>query len=172
MWFSLYWSWVDLPCFTSLVAQLVKNPHAMWEIWVQLLGWEDTPGEGKGYPLQYSGLENSVDCTVYGVKMNWTRLSNFHFLSFWIDNFRPFTNFGQYFFKYLSGRLRFSVTPIMSISSLSFCCTFIFYNFFCFHVLHSLSFFWSTFHFTTFLVSGFYSVINSSTYWVLNFRLS
>ena len=24
-------------------------------------------GEGKGYPLQYSGLENSVDCTVHGV---------------------------------------------------------------------------------------------------------
>ena len=25
------------------------------------------PGEGKGYPLQYSGLENSTDCTVHGV---------------------------------------------------------------------------------------------------------
>ena len=25
------------------------------------------PGEGKGHPLQYSGLENSVDCTVHGV---------------------------------------------------------------------------------------------------------
>ena len=25
------------------------------------------PGEGKGYPLQYSGLENSVDCIVHGV---------------------------------------------------------------------------------------------------------
>ena len=24
-------------------------------------------GEGKGYPLQYSGLENSMDCTVHGV---------------------------------------------------------------------------------------------------------
>ena len=24
-------------------------------------GWEDSPGEGKGYPLQYSGLENSMD---------------------------------------------------------------------------------------------------------------
>ena len=38
------------------------------------------PGEGKGYPLQYSGLENSMDCIVYGVAKNWTRLSNFHFL--------------------------------------------------------------------------------------------
>ena len=25
------------------------------------------PGEGKGYPLQYSGLENSTDCIVHGV---------------------------------------------------------------------------------------------------------
>ena len=25
------------------------------------------PGEGKGYPLQYSGLENSADCIVHGV---------------------------------------------------------------------------------------------------------
>ena len=25
------------------------------------------PGEGKGYPLQYSGLENSMDCIVHGV---------------------------------------------------------------------------------------------------------
>ena len=26
-----------------------------------------SPGEGKGYPLQYSGLENSMDCIFYGV---------------------------------------------------------------------------------------------------------
>ena len=26
-----------------------------------------SPGEGKGYPLQYSGLENSMDCIVNGV---------------------------------------------------------------------------------------------------------
>ena len=37
------------------------------------------PGEGKGYPLQYSGLENSMDCVVHGVTKSWTRLSNFHF---------------------------------------------------------------------------------------------
>ena len=38
-----------------------------------------SPGEGKGYPLQYSGLENSMDCIVYGVAKSWTRLSDFHF---------------------------------------------------------------------------------------------
>ena len=31
-----------------------------------------SPGEGKGYPLQYSGLENSMDCIVHGVAMSWT----------------------------------------------------------------------------------------------------
>ena len=30
----------------SLVAQLVKNPPAMWETWVQFLGWEDPQGKG------------------------------------------------------------------------------------------------------------------------------
>ena len=38
-----------------------------------------SPGEGKGYPLQYSGLENSMDCTVHGVAKNRTRLSDFPF---------------------------------------------------------------------------------------------
>ena len=38
-----------------------------------------SPGEGKGYPLQYSDLENSMDCIVHGVAKNQTRLSNFHF---------------------------------------------------------------------------------------------
>ena len=37
------------------------------------------PGEGKGYPFQYSDLENSMDCTVHGVTKSWTRLSDFHF---------------------------------------------------------------------------------------------
>ena len=32
----------------------------MWENFVQSLGWKDSPGEGKGYALQYSGLENSM----------------------------------------------------------------------------------------------------------------
>ena len=31
----------------SLTAQLVKNPHAMWETWVQSLGWEDPLEKGK-----------------------------------------------------------------------------------------------------------------------------
>ena len=35
-------------------------------------GSERSPGEGKGYPLQHSGLENSMDCIVHGVTKNWT----------------------------------------------------------------------------------------------------
>ncbi|KAB0368363.1 hypothetical protein FD755_020129, partial [Muntiacus reevesi] len=37
-----------------------------------------SPGEGKDYPFQYSGLENSMDCVVCGVAKSWTRLSDFH----------------------------------------------------------------------------------------------
>ena len=38
-------------------------------------------GEAKGYPLQHSGLKNSIDCIVHGVTKSWTRLSNFHFMT-------------------------------------------------------------------------------------------
>ena len=40
------------------------------------------PGEGKGYPLQYSGLENSTDCIVHGVTKSRTRLSTFTSLQY------------------------------------------------------------------------------------------
>ena len=42
------------PAGASLVAQLVKNPPAVQETPTRFLGWEDSPGEGIGYPLQYS----------------------------------------------------------------------------------------------------------------------
>ena len=35
-------------------------------------GLERSPGEGKGYPLQCSGLENSMDCIVHGVAKSQT----------------------------------------------------------------------------------------------------
>ena len=52
---------------------------AMRETWVQSLGWEDPLGEGKGYPLQYFGLENSMDYIVHGVAKSQTQLSDFHY---------------------------------------------------------------------------------------------
>ena len=42
-------------------------------------GLERSPGEGEGYPFQYSGLENSMDCIVHGVTESWTLLGDFYF---------------------------------------------------------------------------------------------
>ena len=44
------------------------------------------PGERKGYSLQYSGLENSMDCIVHGIAKSQTQLSDFHSffsISYW-----------------------------------------------------------------------------------------
>ena len=49
-----------LPFGASLVAQLVKG---------LIPGLARSPREGKGYPVQYSGLENSMD---YTVTKSWT----------------------------------------------------------------------------------------------------
>ena len=101
----LYWA--------SLIAQLVKNPPAIQETWLDssvgkicwrrhrlpspvflgfpcgsagkdsacnagdlglIPGLGRAPGEGKGYPLQYSSLESSMDCIVMGsqrIGHNW-----------------------------------------------------------------------------------------------------
>ena len=65
---------LDFPCdsagkeFTSNAGDLGSIPE---------LG--RFPGEGKGYTLQYSGLENSMDCIVHGVAKSRTQLSAFHF---------------------------------------------------------------------------------------------
>ena len=40
-------------------------------------GLGGSPGEGRGYPLQYSGLENFMGCIVYWIAKSWTRLSDF-----------------------------------------------------------------------------------------------
>ena len=53
----------------------------MWETRVRSLGWEDSPGEGNGNPLQYSCLENPMDegawwATVHEVAKCQTRLSD------------------------------------------------------------------------------------------------
>ena len=44
-----------------------------------------SPREGNGYPLQYSGLENSMDCIDHGDTKSWTQLSDFHFTSLCIQ---------------------------------------------------------------------------------------
>ena len=64
--FCFLWSSFDPLIWASPVAQLVKNLPTMQETWVR------SPGEGKGYPLQYSGLENSMDCIVHRITKSWT----------------------------------------------------------------------------------------------------
>ena len=63
----------------SLVAQLVKKSTCNVGNLGSIPGLGRSPGEGKGYPLQYSGLENSMDCKVYGVPKSQTWLNDFCF---------------------------------------------------------------------------------------------
>ena len=63
--------------FFTCVAHLVKNMGDLGSV----PGLGRSPGEGNGYPLQYSGLGNSMEggarwATVYGVAKSWTRLSH------------------------------------------------------------------------------------------------
>ena len=68
----LHWSWA------SLVAQLFTCN--MGDLGL-IPGLGRSPGKGKGYPLQYSGLENSIDSTVHRVAKSRRRLRDFHFTS-------------------------------------------------------------------------------------------
>ena len=61
------------------MAQLVKNLPTMQEDLGSIPGLGRSSAEGKDYPLQYSGLENSMDCIVQGVAKSQTQLSDFHF---------------------------------------------------------------------------------------------
>ena len=47
--------------WASLVAQLVKNPPAMWETWVRSLGWEDPLENGK-----------ATDSSILAWRIPWT----------------------------------------------------------------------------------------------------
>ena len=59
---------LGFPC-GSAVKESICNTGDL----VSIPGLGRSPGEGKGYPLQYSGLENSIDCIVHGgVPKSWT----------------------------------------------------------------------------------------------------
>ena len=60
------------------MAQLVKNLACIVGDLGSIPGFGKSPEEGNGYPLQHSGLENSMDSIVQGVAKSQTRLSNFH----------------------------------------------------------------------------------------------
>ena len=61
---------------TTLIAACASSSSA--DDLVSIHGLGRSPGERNGYPLQYSGLENSMDCIVHGVAKSQTRLSDFH----------------------------------------------------------------------------------------------
>ena len=67
-------------------------------------------GEGISYPLQYSGLKNSMDCIVHGVTKSRTQLSNFHFISVIYVFYQSSGSFSHYFFKYFFSA-PFSLSP-------------------------------------------------------------
>ena len=69
--YPLQYSWA------SLVAQMVKNPPAMWETWVQSLGWEDPLKEGMVTHYRILAWRTPIDrgtwqATVCGVAKSWT----------------------------------------------------------------------------------------------------
>ena len=77
--YPLQYSW------SSLVAQVVKNPPAKWETWFQPMGWE-IPWGREGMATHSSILAWGIPmdrgawrATVHGVTKNRTRLSGFHF---------------------------------------------------------------------------------------------
>ena len=102
--YLLQYSWA------CLVAQLVKNPPAMWETLGSVPGLARSPGEGKGYPLQYSGLENSIDCIVHGVEKSWTQLRDFHY--FYSVRRKKWKN---YFYCFSPFRRRYKYSKVCNI---------------------------------------------------------
>ena len=64
----------------SLVNSAGKEPTCKAGDPSSIPGLERSPGEGIGYPLQYSGLENSLDCIVDGLaKSDMTERLSLHF---------------------------------------------------------------------------------------------
>ena len=81
-----------------------------------------SPGEGKGYSLQYSGLENSMGWTVHGVTKSPTRLSDFHF-HFTMEQHQPWLLVALLFLKLLAlGELRSSCSGEGSGYPLQYSC--------------------------------------------------
>ena len=90
------------------LAQLVKNPPAMWENWVWSLGLEDPLEKGKA---THSGLENSRDYIVHGVAKSQTRLSNFHFHGPSTDWEHRLAHAATYSLTYSSARFKWESDP-------------------------------------------------------------
>ena len=103
----------------SLVAQLVKNRLQLgrpgFDPWVVKI-----PGEGKGYPFQHSGLENSMDCKVHGVTKSRTRLGNFLAMAVKAPSPNHWTT-REFLLSYFSLHIAYSFStsvPLISLLSL------------------------------------------------------
>ena len=57
-----------------------SNPDLLHFRWILYPGWGRSPGKGNGYLLQYSGVENSMDCIVHGVEKSRTLLQRLSLL--------------------------------------------------------------------------------------------
>ena len=73
--YPLQYSWA------SLVAQMVKNPPALWETWVQSVGWEDSLEEGMETHSSILAWRIPMNrgawwATVHGIAKSWTKLSD------------------------------------------------------------------------------------------------
>ena len=64
----IYRSLTDPPGLSQVVLVVKSPPTNAGDIReaISIPGSGRSPGEEKGYPLQYSGLENSMDCVVHG----------------------------------------------------------------------------------------------------------
>ena len=72
---------IPLYFWASLVGQTVKNLPAVWETWVQFLGWEDPLEDGLAIHTSNLVWRICMDrgawrATVHGVAKSWTRLSD------------------------------------------------------------------------------------------------
>ena len=56
-------------------AEQENKNHCSWRDLSPIPGLGRSPGEGNSYPLQCSGLENSMDCIIHGVAKSWTWLT-------------------------------------------------------------------------------------------------
>ena len=79
------YSFGDVVSLNSLISSAGKESTCNVGDLGSIPGLGRFPGKGKGYPLQYSGLENSMDCIVHGVPKSGTRLSDIHSLCYSIE---------------------------------------------------------------------------------------
>ena len=98
----------------SLVAQMIESSCNAGDL-DSIPGLGRSPGEGNGYSLLYSGLENSTDCIVYGVAKSWTRLNDFHFSLFWKPNSIGKSILSSIKHDQGTGQLGFSLTNVLGL---------------------------------------------------------